>query len=147
MRASDAAGLVLVAIAVTGCGPVFGVETPAWLASTPSSHLYDGQARASAPAWPPQHAEEPAPVSQAPAPSQRPNVIELRAPAVIVLRAPPGTGPDTVINATCAAPPAPVSRFRPSPYGDDEDDVIPTRPPYKPSPYEDTRPPRLYRDD
>ncbi len=139
MRAFSSAVLGLTAIAVMGCGPVFGVEAPSWLVNAPGSHLYDGVPQSTS--------RPPSPGPAEPVHAPHASVVELHAPAIIVVRAPPGGGPDTLVNVTCATAPKPVSRFRSSPYGDDEDDAAPISPPYKPSPYDDPRPPRLYRDD
>src|SRR3954466_13884406 len=110
MRAFGSAVLGLLAIAVTGCGPVFGTETPPWLSNAPVTM---GPQAAPNPGL-----AEPAHLPRASA-VPRTSMVELRAPAIIVVRA-PGGGPDTIVNVTCTAAPAPepVSRFRPSPYGD-----------------------------
>jgi hypothetical protein len=121
-------GVVLAAIAMTGCMEVFGVEPPPALSNAGAVSLYDGAARPTH-AWPPS-----------------PEVREVRGPAVLVLQVPAGASVTVTYAQTATTTPHPSAppSFRPSPY---EEDAIPTPSPYKPSPYEDPRRPALYRAD
>jgi hypothetical protein len=125
IRAIAGVGLGLLALGTTGCLGLLGAEG----AAVPE--LYDG-----APLAPRVIAVAPRVAAGAP------EVVTLREGQAILVLASPGS------EVTCVASPAPArrSRFRASPYGEDEAEAR-VRPPYKPSPCDEARPHGLYRED
>jgi hypothetical protein len=128
------AGLALAALATAGCAEVFGAEPPPSLANTGGSTVYDGAGRA---------------VAYLPPGS----VVELRAPGVIVVRAPGSMEPLVTVTSAVDRPqavqaPRASRRSLRSLYQQEAEEATPVPPaPYKPSPYDELPPPRLYRDD
>jgi hypothetical protein len=123
LRAIARVGLGLLALGTTGCLGLLGAEGAA------GPELYDGASVA--------------PRVLAPrVVAGGPEVVTLREGQAIVVLASPGA------EVTCVASPAPArtSRFRASPYGEDQAEA-PVRSPYKPSPYDEARPHGLYRED
>lgn len=126
-RAIAGVSLSISALGTTGCLALLGAEGAA------GPDLYERAPQAIAVA--------PRVIPVAPRPAE-PKVVTLREGQAILVMASPGA------EVTCVATPAParLSGFRASPYGEDAAEG-PIRAPYKPSPYDETRPHGLYRDD